>query len=116
MLPSRLPLSGSDKVVPGPSPSDNPDEEPAIVVTAQPRGGCRVRLADRTLTNAQLAAKAKEWAASGTALKLVRPRGADYRCLARITWQLGQYGLRLFQFVDASEAYAEPKPAQKPNR
>ncbi len=77
------------------------DEETVIVVTGRLRGGCRVRLADRTLTEKELAAKARAWVAAGTALKVVRPRGADYRCMAKIAWQLSRHGLRLFQFVEA---------------
>jgi hypothetical protein len=92
-----------------------PEEEAVIVVTGRLRGGCRVRLADRTLTEKELAAKARAWAASGTALKVVRPRGADYRCMAKIAWQLGRHGLRLFEFVEASKAgkAADPKREQQ---
>ncbi len=76
-------------------------EDGGIVVVGRVRPGCRVRLADIDLTEAQLAAKAREWAANGTALKLIRPRGSDYRCMAKLTFDLGQQGLRLFQFVEA---------------
>lgn len=71
-----------------------------VTIVAQRRAGCRVRFADRTLNEAQLAAKAREWAAAGTRLRVIRPRGADYRCMAKITWQLGEQGLRLFEFVE----------------
>src|SRR5690606_12841250 len=48
-----------------PEPPAPPREPPVsidaagetVTIIAQPRGGCRVRLADRTLTEAQLAAK-----------------------------------------------------------
>ncbi|RYY46367.1 MAG: hypothetical protein EOP59_02915 [Sphingomonadales bacterium] len=71
-----------------------------VTIVAQARGGCRVRFADRTLTEAQLAAKAREWAAADVRLRVIRPRGADYRCMAKIAWQLGEQGMRLFEFVE----------------
>jgi hypothetical protein len=76
------------------------EEGQTITVTATRRGGCRVRLADRTLTDRQLAANAKQWAADGTPLRVVRPAGADYHCMAKIAWRLGEHGVRLFHFVD----------------
>jgi hypothetical protein len=76
------------------------EEGQTITITATRRGGCRVRLADRTLTDRQLAANAKQWAANGTPLRVVRPAGADYHCMAKIAWRLGEHGVRLFHFVD----------------
>lgn len=84
--------------------SSDADEEQVIIVTARRGGGCRVRLADRTLTDRELAANAKIWAASGTPLRVIRPAGADYGCMARIAWRLGEHGVRLFHFVDSPSA------------
>jgi hypothetical protein len=97
-IPERL---APPEPEPSPAAKAAPADENEIVVVAKIQTGCRVRLADRTLTDKDLAAKAREWAASGVALKVVRPRGSDYRCMAKIAWQLGQQGLKLFQFVDA---------------
>lgn len=97
--------------VPPTPPSEKPEaplaedeDEQTIVVTANRRGGCRVRLADRTLTERQLEANAKKWAAEKTPLRVVRPRGADYNCLAKIVWSLSKHGVKLFHFVHPSEA------------
>jgi hypothetical protein len=80
------------------------EDEQTIVVTASRRWGCRARLADRTLTDEQLEANAKIWAANATPLRVVRPPGADYNCLAKIVWSLSKHGVTLFHFVDPSEA------------
>lgn len=76
-------------------------KEEEIVIVARRGGGCRVILADRTLTDRQLQTNARAWAASGTPLRVVRPAGADYRCLSKIAWQLGRHGVSLFHFVDS---------------
>ena len=78
-------------------------EEPQeIVVTATRRGQCRVRLADRNLSQRQLAEHARRWASEGRAVRVVRPAGASYACMARIAFRLGEQGVRLIEFVDRS--------------
>ena len=78
-----------------------PAPEPTIVVTATRRGRCRVRLAERSLSDRQLASHAREWAALGTPVTVIRPAGAGYRCMARIAFRLRDQGVRLTRFVDA---------------
>ena len=87
-------------------PEPDSAEAMEIVVVARGPGACRVRLADRNLSERELAARAREWAKNGTPLRVVRPRGADYGCMAQIAWQLGKQGVRLFEFVEASAAAA----------
>lgn len=87
--------------VPQAAPSEVDAEE--IVIVASRPGKCRVQLADRTLSSGQLAAHAARWASEGTPVRVVRPRGADYRCMARIAFRLGDHGVRLIQFVDRGE-------------
>lgn len=99
-IPERL-APPDPKETPAP-PSTDPAAEMEIVVVAQVSTKCRVRLADRTLSDQELAAKAREWNANKVALKVVRPRRADYRCMAKIARQLGEQGLRFFEFVEAS--------------
>ena len=77
--------------------------EPAIVVTGTRRGRCRVRLADRALSDRQLAFHAREWAALGTPVTVIRPAGAGYRCMARIAFRLRDHGVLLTRFIDAPE-------------
>ena len=79
------------------------EQAPEIVVTGERRGPCRVRLADRSLSNRQLAAHAREWAALGRPVSVVRPAGASYRCLARIVLRLRSHGVRLVHFADPAD-------------
>lgn len=74
-----------------------------IIVVASRSGKCKVQLADRTLSPRQLAAHAAKWAAEGTPVRVVRPRGANYHCMAKIAFRLGDHGVRLIQFVDRGE-------------
>jgi len=74
-----------------------------IVIVASRSGKCQVKLADRTLSSRQLAAHAGKWAAEGTPVRVIRPRGANYLCMARIAFRLGDHGVRLIQFVDRGE-------------
>ena len=76
------------------------EEAQEIVVTGTRRSGCRVQLADRTLTRRQLAERARIWAAEGRPVRVVRPAGAGYDCMARIAFRLGDYGVRFIHFVD----------------
>jgi hypothetical protein len=71
-----------------------------IVVVAQVRNQCAVRFADHTLSESELAVRAKQWAAAGTPLRIVRPRGATYGCIARIARHLSEYGVHLIQVVE----------------
>ena len=87
-----------------------PDEaEPAIVVTGTRRGRCRVQLAQRSLSDRELGALAREWATLGRPVTVIRPAGADYRCLARIAFRLQDQGVRLIRFVDRGEVAATPR-------
>jgi hypothetical protein len=79
-----------------------PAAEPEIVVTAMRDGRCRVRLARRLLSDGELRANAREWAALGTPVRVVRPAGAGHMCLARIAFRLNDQGVRLIHFVDAA--------------
>jgi hypothetical protein len=82
--------------------TDAPKSEEIVVVANRP-GECRVRLADRDLSERQLDAHAAKWAAEGRSVRVIRPRRADYPCLAEIAFHLGDRGVRLIQFVDSSE-------------
>ncbi|HEX8654027.1 MAG TPA: hypothetical protein VF693_02230 [Allosphingosinicella sp.] len=86
----------------------NAEEGPAIVVTGTRRGRCRVRLAGRDVSDRALAAHAQEWAVLGRPVRVIRPPGADYRCLARIAFRLQDQGVRLIHFVDPPEPPQEP--------
>ena len=84
-------------------PADAAESGPMIVVTGTRRGRCRVRLADRALSDRQLAFHAREWASLGTPVTVIRPAGAGYRCMARIAFRLRDEGVLLTRFVDAAD-------------
>ena len=91
-------------------PAETAAAAPTIVVTgARPRR-CRVRLADRSLSDRQLAAHAREWAALGTPVSVVHSPGAHYRCLARIAFRLQDRGVRLTHYVGMDEAAGRAPP------
>ncbi|MES2441262.1 MAG: hypothetical protein V4574_00400 [Pseudomonadota bacterium] len=85
---------------PAPVAPDAAADEAEIVVVARRRNVCEVRFADRMLSERELADRAKQWAAAGVPLRIVRPPGATYGCVAKITRHLGRYGVRLFQVVE----------------
>jgi|GEM_PF-2840021 len=75
-------------------------EPPEILVSGMRRGRCRLHLAERPIGERQLARHAREWAALGTPVRVRRPAGASYRCLARLVLRLNEQGVRLVHFVD----------------
>jgi hypothetical protein len=81
-----------------PSAAAAPDG-PEIVVRAV-RGKCRIQLDERNLSDREFSARAGEWASLGTPVRVISPRGADYKCLARIAFKLNEKGVRLIHFVD----------------
>lgn len=92
------------------APPDAAPEPAEIVVTALREGRCRVRLARRTLSDREFAAHAREWAALGRPVSVVRPAGATRRCLARIVFRLHDQGVRLVHFRDAADDAPAPAP------
>lgn len=79
-------------------------EPPEIVVSGLRRGRCRLQLAEQTIGDRALARHAREWAALGTPVRVRRPAGASYRCLARLVLKLNEQGVRLVHFVDPPPA------------
>ena len=75
-------------------------EEPEIVVRAI-KGKCRVQLAGRMLTPGELASQTGGWV--GKPLRVLAPKGADDRCLAKIAIKLGERGVNLVEFVEPPE-------------
>jgi len=95
-------------------PAEEGASAPTIVVTGARAGRCQVRLADRSLSDRQLAAHAREWAALGTPVSVVHTPGAHYRCLARIAFRLQDRGVRLTHFVGTDEASGRPGADRRP--
>jgi len=98
LLASLLPATGQ-------ADAAMPDD---IVVTAE-RQDCRVRFADRELTDREFDARAREWAA-GKPVRVVARANADLKCLSKIAFKLADRGVRLIQFVDPSGKTADKIP------
>lgn len=75
-------------------------DEQEIVVTATRKGKCRIQRANQILSDREFARNAGEWASLGTPVRVVTPTRADYKCLAKIVFRLGDHGVRLIHFVD----------------
>jgi hypothetical protein len=69
-----------------------------IVVIAR-RGKCTVRIADRIISDREFKARAGEWAA-GRPVRITVPAGSSYKCMARIMFRLGHYGVTKAVFLD----------------
>jgi hypothetical protein len=78
--------------------SGAPDE---IVVTARP-GKCVVEMAKRPLSSVELDRLEKIWAV-GTPVRVIRPRGADDRCVTKIMFELARKGVTRAEFVNQTE-------------
>jgi biopolymer transport protein ExbD len=83
-----------------PAPAAAGVDEQEIVVTATRKGKCRIQRADQTLSDREFDRSAGEWASLGTPVRVVTPTRADYQCLAKIVFRLGDRGVRLIHFVD----------------
>jgi biopolymer transport protein ExbD len=91
----------SESGVPPALAAEQEAEADEIVVRAV-KGKCRVQLADRLLTDREFDQRTDEWAA-GKAVRVVEPRGANYKCLAKIMFRLNDKGVRLVRFVDRAD-------------
>jgi hypothetical protein len=85
-----------------PAPVRSAPEPATIVVTGSKPGKCRMRLADRALSERQFEAHVGEWARLGRAIRVVHPARTDQLCLARIAFRLHDRGVRVFHFVEAA--------------
>ena len=84
----------------GDAPPVPPPATDEITVVAT-RGKCRVQLAGRMLSARELASQTGGWV--GKPLRVVTPKGASNKCLARIAFKLGERGVNLLEFVEAPE-------------
>ena len=75
-----------------------------IVVTGARPGKCRMRLANRALSDRQFETHAGQWARLGLAIRVAHPPDTHYLCLARIAIRREKRGVRLFHFVEQGEA------------
>lgn len=89
-------------------PVAKPMPEPVEIIVTARRSKCRVRLANRVLSDKELNARADEWA-KGTAVRVIAPERLGYKCLAKIAFRLGDRGVRLIEFVDRPDQI-RPRP------
>ncbi len=74
--------------------------EPVEIVVRAERGKCRLQLADRSISPEKLGTYADAWP-KDQPVRVVSPKGARYKCLARLTFALSGRGIRSVEFVDA---------------
>jgi hypothetical protein len=80
------------------APQTIPVAEPDIVVRAV-RGRCEIAYAGSKLDGRALERLADGWPA-GRPLRVLEPRGANRRCLVRVTLLLADKGFTNVQFID----------------
>ncbi len=80
-----------------PAPATVAPAADEIVVTAK-RDKCFVAYANHQVTDSQLDALSRNWAA-GTPVKVIEPRGASIRCEFHIMQYLNKHGVHMAQFV-----------------
>lgn len=81
------------------SNSDTPDKIPREIVVVAKSRKCTLSSEGRTLRNADFKLYAAEWAA-GRLVRIVVPRAARTRCLAKIMFKLHDHGVTQAEFVD----------------
>lgn len=81
-----------------------PDE---VVVTAR-RRKCEIAIADRIVQDREFRARAADWA-RGTPVRVTMGSAASYRCLAKIVFRLGDYGVTRVVFDPPSALSTPPR-------
>lgn len=82
---------------------DAVDPADEIVVVSTRKRKCRMEIANRIISDAEFKARAAEWAA-GKPVRVVVPKGTDYKCMAKIMFELNEHGVYRAQFVDGKVA------------
>ena len=80
-----------------------PEAAPDEIVVRAIRGKCTIVRAGVSLGDWALDAFAKGWPQERP-LRIISPGGADYRCLAKIAFELQRKGIRHIEFVDPPTA------------
>ena len=81
------------------SNSAEPDEIPREIIVVAKSRKCDLSSAGRTLRNADFKKYAAEWAA-GRPVRIIVPRAARTKCLAKIMFKLHDHGVMQAEFVD----------------
>lgn len=82
-----------------------------IVVQARGSSKCRVRFADKDMSDAEFRRRAAEWAA-GKPVRVIARANADLKCLTKIAFKLADRGVRRIAFVEPRDLAAPSVPPQ----
>jgi hypothetical protein len=89
-----------------PAQADEPPPQADIIVTAV-RNDCRVRFADRELTDREFNEHARDWSA-GKTVRVFARSDADIKCLSKIAFKLADRGIRSIEFVNPAGKTSTP--------
>lgn len=95
------------QAMPAAPPGDPPVGDDIVVVAA--RRNCRVRFANRDMSESEFRRRASEWAA-GKPVRVIARQSTDINCLAKIAFKLADRGVRLIQFVEPADLAAPVVP------
>jgi hypothetical protein len=89
------------------APADPPAGDDIVVVAAKRK--CRVRFADRDMSDDELRSRQAEWAA-GKPVRIIARQSTDIKCLAKIAFKLADNGVRLIELVEPQGAVPPASP------
>ena len=78
-----------------------------VVVAAKQK--CRVRFADRDMSDGEFRKRAAEWAA-GQPVRVVARRSTDIKCLSKIAFRLADHGVKRIVFVEPKDVVRGAAP------
>lgn len=87
-------------LAPVPAETAAPTGDDIVVVAAKEK--CRVRFADRDMSDGEFRRRAAEWAA-GKPVRVVARRSTDIKCLSKIAFRLADHGVKRIDFVEPKD-------------
>jgi hypothetical protein len=93
------------------APQDNSPQPDDIVITAT-RDSCKVKFADKDMTDAEFDRRAEEWKA-GKPVRVISRGDADFACVRKISAKLFARGVMRILFVDPDGKPALPFDTSK---
>jgi hypothetical protein len=99
------------QAAPAAAPQDNSPQPDDIVITAT-RDSCKVKFADKEMTDAEFDRRAAEWKA-GKPVRVISRGDADFACVRKIASKLFARGVMRIIFVDPDGKPALPFDTSK---
>lgn len=93
-----------------PAPVAGPKATGDDIVVVAAREKCRLRFADRDMSDAEFRRRVALWAA-GVPVRVVARRSADIKCLSKIAFKLADRGVKRIQFIAPGDLASPPAPA-----